>query len=521
MNEKESNEINNITVSKEQENENENEFYPLQTTEPIEIVNSKLKKNSLENKFQIFDKILYFLFFIAFILLVIQFFALLTKGKENEEINSSNFNLLDNINKNSSYQAELIINKERKITVGFLYPSMSGNGISRFMQVTGDNFVRSGRFNVIFITKSPKKKELSFNPEIKRFYCYENFTMIKQVFKQEKVDFLIMNNFFSPNVINSFKNIGVKTIGIYHGVYFSSMFNNDTSLYNSWKNLELYDAFVHISADDYYFFTNFGFQRNIFIPNMYTFDQNETPQSDLKSHNIMMLGRLNDKKKGLIYAIKAMASVVKEVPDAKLNLVSSDSKNKETEDLINKLGLKDNIIFTPFTQNIEKHFLESSVFFFPSLTEAFPMALNEAKAYGLPCVGFNVEYSYPYKKGVIKVEMFEHEELAKEIIKLLKDYDYRVQMGKEAKESLNMFNNNRTTIMWEKLFISLLKGEREFQRYRKTIRKRYFNKNIAKLHLEKQFEYIKQYNKLLGCYTLDNFTNLETINTIKLCQNVI
>ena len=148
------------------------------------------------------------------------------------------------------------------------------------------------------------------------------------------------------------------------------------------------------------------------------------------------------------------------------------------------------------------------------------MALNEAKAYGLPCVGFNVEYSYPFKKGVIKVEMFDHEGLAKEIIKLLKDYDYRMKMGKEARESLDMFSNNRTTRMWERLFNSLLIGEHEFQRYRKLVRKRYFNKNISKMHLEKQFEYIKQYNKFFRCYTLDDFTKLEKINNVKLCENI-
>ena len=101
---------------------------------------------------------------------------------------------------------------------------MSGNGISRFMQVTGDNFVRSGKFNVIFITKQPSKRELSFNPAIKRFYCYDNFTITKKLFKTEKIQFLIMNNYFSANFIKQIKNTGVKAIGIYHGVYLSSMF---------------------------------------------------------------------------------------------------------------------------------------------------------------------------------------------------------------------------------------------------------------------------------------------------------
>ena len=516
MNEKDSDEFKSTPVSKE--HENENEFYPLQTSESIEIVNSKSKKNLLQNKFKFLDNFLYLLFILATILLIIQFILILTTKEEREDGYLAGMNLLNVKNKNKTiFEDEL---NGRKINVGFLYPSISGNGISRFMQVTGDNFIRSGKYNVIFITKAKQKKELSYNPEIKRFYCYENFTLIKKVLNDENIDFLIMNNMFSTNIINHVKAIGVKTIGIYHGVFFSSMFNNDTSLYNIWKNLENYDAHIHISAEDYYFLTNFGFQRNIFIPNMYTFDKDKTPQSELKTHNIMMLGRLNDKKKGVIYAVKAMASIVKEIPDAKLFLISSDPKNNEIETLIKELGLSKNIIYKPFTQDIQKYFLDSSVFFFPSLTEAFPMALNEAKAYGLPCVGFNVDYSYPYKKGVIKVEMFDYEGLAKEIIKLLKDYNYRVKMGKEAKESLNMFNNNKTTIMWGNLFNSLLDGEKRFQRLRKIIKNRYFNMQTAKNILEKQFEYIKQYNKFLRCYTLDDFTNLEKINTIKLCQNI-
>ncbi len=519
------NEIASIPVPKIPENESE--FYPLKTSEAIDNINSKINKISSDNKFKLLNQILYFLFILAFILIFFQFISLIAGDKTDISENDDKFtNLLNSnnskqLNNNSSLLLdEEISNPEKKITVGFLYPSLSGNGIARFMQVTGDYLIKSGKYNVIFITKPKQKKELDYNSEVKRFYCHDNLTLIKDTCKNEKIDFLIMNNFFSANYINQIKSIGTKTIGIYHGVFMSSMFNNHTKLYNSWKNLDLYDAFIHISADDYYFFTNFKFTRNIFIPNMYTFDPDEAPQSDLKSHQIMMLGRLIDKKKGLIYAIKAMSLVVKEVPDAKLNLVSSDSIGKKYGDIINNLGLNKNIIVTPFTTDIQKHFLESSVFLFPSLTEAFPMALNEAKAYGLPCVGFNVDYSIPFKKGIIKVNMFDYQALANEIIKLLKDYDYRIKMGKESKLSLNMFNNVKTTEMWGMLFNSLLKGEKEFQKYRRAVMKKFYNMTLAKSHLEQQFEYVKEYNKFFSCYTLDDFTSLSKINKIQLCSNV-
>ena len=137
MNEKNKDEIDSIPATKELENEND--FYPLQTSESIEITNSKSKKNILENRFKILDKILYSLFILAFILLFIQFIVLLIKGEQREDNNYIN-------NKDN----------DKKLNIGFLYPSLSGNGISRFMQVTSDNFIRSGNYNVIFIKKAKK-----------------------------------------------------------------------------------------------------------------------------------------------------------------------------------------------------------------------------------------------------------------------------------------------------------------------------------------------------------------------------
>ena len=81
---------------------------------------------------------------------------------------------------------------------------------------------------------------------------------------------------------------------------------------------------------------------------------------------------------------------------------------------------------------------------YTSLNEAFPMAMNEGKAYGLPIVAFDVPISPPYQSGVITVDLLDYKALARETIKLLKDYNYRKKMGKEAKLSLNKYSNNET-----------------------------------------------------------------------------
>ena len=466
-------------VSEDFQRYQENENLPLSSVEVIDNINEKIRKIQEKNKKKY---LLNYFYFTVIIFLFLLFFIYLLKNIPDIENKPSLY-----INKMNNSNEKYFDNQKNNKTIGvaFLYSTLFGNGIARFMMVTGEYFVRKG-FNVYFLTKPSYPKDFKFNEKIKRIYAYHNLTLIKNAIKTEKIDFLIINNVFDKGMIDEYKSFGVKVIGIYHGVYMSPMFNNNTMIYKSWKNLDFFDAYIHLSTDDYYFFKHFGFKRNLFIPNLYTFEPSNAPSSNLTNNNIMMLGRLNDRKKGVLYAIKAMEIIIKEIPDAKLYLVSSDSRTQEFKNLSQELNLTNNVIFTNYIENISEYFLNSSVFFFTSITEAFPMALNEAKAYGLPCVTFDVDYSMPYHSGVIKVEMFNYVELAKEAIKLLKDYNYRIKMGREAKISLNTFNNEMTTNLWARLFNSLLNGENEFQKLRQEIENKYYNEEIAEKHLERQ-----------------------------------
>ena len=508
----------------------------------FDIIDSEKQSNSYNMKY--FIKIFFYIIIAFVFLLLFTYFLqnssdiesdqyinpklkIIKKTNLNNNNTKNNININNNINKNINYTnnnskiKEITTSKiyNRTFSVAFLYSSLYGNGIARFMMVTGEYFVKKG-YKVYFLTKPTNYKEFVFNEKIKRIYAFHNYTLIENAIKKEKIEFLIVNNVFDLGMIQKYKSFGVKVIGIFHGVYMSAMFGNNILFYKQWKNTEALDSYIHLTPDDYYYFSHFGFRRNIFIPNLYTFNPDEVPSSNLKSHNIMMLGRLNDEIKGVKYAIKAMKLIVKEVPDAKLNLVSSDSRLKEFKDLSAKLNLTNNVFFLPFAEKISDNFLNSSVFFFPSLSEAFPMALNEAKAYGLPCVTFDVSYSVPFQSGVIKVEMFDHEALAREAIKLLKDYDYRIKKGKEAKLSLYKFNNNETSELWARLFNSLVNGEDEYQKLRKEIENKYYNEKIAQRHMEKQLKYAKIYNKYIRCHSLQNFININYINNIQECKNI-
>ena len=275
--------------------------------------------------------------------------------------------------------------------------------------------------------------------------------------KTHNIDIYILNNDVST-YLETYKSLGKKIIGIFHGVFFSCIFTNHTWVYQQWYRFQFYDAFIQIIPDDYYVYKKSNFDNEVFIPNLYTFEHTETPTSSLSTKNVLIVGRIEDIIKGAEYGIKAFAESLKQVPDATLNIVST-SYPQNIVNLIDQLNIKPNVNFLGFSQNISQIYLNSSILIVSSLSESFPMVMNEAKAHGLPIVAFNVDYSPCFQKGVIVVDMFDYKSMGNEIAKLLKDFTYRKKKGMEAKYSLDMFKNNETIIMWQELFNGLMKGK--------------------------------------------------------------
>ena len=432
--------------------------------------------------------------------------------------NNSIINFTENIKENLTDSNDTTNNGTKKIGLAFIYSTLFSNGIARFITVTANHFMKTGKYDIIFITGKPNRKEYSFDKRIKRYEGEDNFTIIKNITEHENIDFFILQNFLGPTTINFCKSLGKKVIGMFHGVYMSAMFHNEPLDYKNWLNFDLFDSFIFIAADDYYFYKNLGFKNEIYIPNLYTFEPKEIKESNLTSHNILMLGRLNDEIKGLKYAVKALYYIVKEVPDAKLTLVTSDYRIDFAKNLAKDLNISKNLVINYHTYNISQHFWNSAVHMYTSLTEAFPMAMNEAKAHGLPIVAFDVPFSPPYQDGVITVDLLDCKGLAKETIKLLKDFNYRKRMGEISKLSLNKYSNEETVEMWGKLFKTLLSEDRnDYREFQKEIENKYYNEKIAKKHIEKHFDALLRYNKNFTCYTLDNFLDPDFIKNIKEC----
>ena len=459
------------------------------------------------------------LLYILALIIIILFICYSKIYSENADIKDK-FKIIQ-INKdiNKENETESKDGTNEKIGIAFIYHIMHSNGVARVISLLADHLVKTGRYNVYIISGKENKKDYKYDNRIQRFLGHDNKAKLKELKEKLNIQFFILNNQLTKDLIQFLQSLKTKVIGIFHGVYLSPIFHNNTQGYRSWYKYNYYNAFITVSADDLYVYKKLGYKMATFLPNLYTFEPLKTPESNLTYNNIVILGRAHDKIKGAIYAIEAMSYIVKEVPDANLIFATSDYNINNLKKLAKNYGISKNIIFKIFP-NITEVFLNSSVLMFTSLCEAFPMAMNEGKAFGLPVVAFNIPFSPPFQSGVITVPHLDTKALAKETVKLLKDYNYRRIKGKDAKLSLNRFSNKETTTLWEKLFKSLSKGNKEYSKFQKEIEKKYYDEKSAREHVLMHFNSALNYNKYFRCHKFEDMLKMDYIKNIKNCTKI-
>lgn len=382
--------------------------------------------------------------------------------------------------------------------------------------------VKLDKYNIYMFTDSISRKDFIFHPKVKRVIAYTKRTLIKEYDKKYNISIYVLNNVIVPGKIYSYKYLNNQNkivIGIIHGAYLASIYSNAWGVYPYFTYSRIYDAFVHVVPDDYYVYKKLKMKNTFFIPNLYTCDPKNTPISNLTYHNLMVMGRENDKIKGGIYAIKAMDLIVKEIPDAYMYFICPDYRIGFIRDLIKELNLTNNIKLLSYVENISKYFLNSSVMLYPSLSESFPMVMNEAKAHGMAIVGFDIAYCFSYQSGIKTVDMLNYKLMAKEAIKLLKDYNARKKLGLEAKMSLNKISNNDTIDKWDKLFSVLINKDKEgYKMLQKYVNEQYYDERKARERLRRNYEFGIKYDRHFECHKFKDIINQEYLNSFSRCR---
>ena len=215
----------------------------------------------------------------------------------------------------------------KKIGVAFISPNLFGNGIGRLITILTELLIKTGRYDVYLINEQSTEYDFKYHKKIKREIQKKEEQIIRDFDEANDIQIYVLNNDVSY-IVDIYQSLGKKVIGIFHGVYLSCVFINNPDIYRAWHLFSKFDSFIHIIPDDYWIYKDrFGFNNSVFIPNLYTFDKNKTPSSNLTYKNVLMVGRFDETIKGGKYGIYAMAEILKEVPDAKLTVVIPSQPN--------------------------------------------------------------------------------------------------------------------------------------------------------------------------------------------------
>ncbi len=105
-------------------------------------------------------------------------------------------------------------------------------------------------------------------------------------------------------------------------------------------------------------------------------------------YKVVHLGTYNTYCKQQELAIQAFADLALENPNWDMEFWGKGEDELKLKQMINSYGLANRIFLKGFTNHPLSVLKEASIFVFPSKFEGFPLALLEAMAIGLPCIGF-------------------------------------------------------------------------------------------------------------------------------------
>ena len=134
----------------------------------------------------------------------------------NDEGNNANINVKEEekaINALNETISKFEFNSTNKLKIAFVYSSLYANGIARFISVTANNFIKTGKYEIYVITEYKSGSDYYLDSDIKRIIA-KNRTLVKNATKDLGIDFFILQNVMGKGIVDFYKKFCKKVIGI-------------------------------------------------------------------------------------------------------------------------------------------------------------------------------------------------------------------------------------------------------------------------------------------------------------------
>jgi glycosyltransferase involved in cell wall biosynthesis len=224
----------------------------------------------------------------------------------------------------------------------------------------------------------------------------------------------------------------------------------------------LADAVIALSRADQLYWSFFCDNARC-VSNPICFDVDDAKQSDLDGARLLWVGRLDYKQKHHTELIPVMHEVVGRRPDAALTIVGvaeTEEENEQFRELIRESGLESNIILEGYQSDVYPYYARASVYLSTSSYEGFPTTLVESKAFGVPCVTYELPYLEMHRDGggIVKAPFADTHQMAEAIVELLNDDERRRELGRAARRSLDKYVDVDHSRVWADIIGSVVSG---------------------------------------------------------------
>ena len=169
--------------------------------------------------------------------------------------------------------------------------------------------------------------------------------------------------------------------------------------------------------------------------------------------------------KGHRYLFKSI-QLLKEIrPEVRFVIAGDGEMRGELEQLAENLGLKENIYFLGFREDVDNIYADSDALIFPSLTEGAPFAIIEALASARPVVATDVggisELIDDGRCGFV-VPAKDPRALTEALLKLIRDEGLRKSFGENARSKVYPhLSHTRLVKDMEKIYLELVNSNRK------------------------------------------------------------
>ena len=353
-------------------------------------------------------------------------------------------------------------------TIGLYYHRLTIGGVQRVLGSLAQLYLDMGHQVVVLLDEEHPGREFALPEAVVRVQLPKpgeevgyrvRAQALQQAMAEHGIDALVYLAAQSSLLLCDLltvKALGVPFILSIHDSAFASMLTGSPGMATRPKVARLADAAQVLSAAEEAFWRS---QRvpATFLPNPVTIGIADDVELAPEPGNLLWVGRLDTWVKQCLDLPRIMAVVKRSHPKARLHVVGDEwtpGIRARLEKQIRRLGVTENVILCGPTFDIERYYRRASVQVITSITECSPMAVVEARAFGIPIAMYRLPHLAMLQdgSGVVTAPQGDHEELGRAISSLLDDEARRQRLGSDGRTALAGFLEVDLAAAWRDLF---------------------------------------------------------------------